>query len=218
MRIGYRFKDRALLARALTHSSARLSRNGEGDNERLEFLGDRVLGLCVAELLLETFGTASEGDLAKRFNHMVRGASCAAVARVWDIGPHLTVSDSEAESGGRDKDTILADACEAVLAAIFIEAGFDKAREVVRRHWQPRIDMLPSEAGDAKSRLQEWAQGRGLALPAYTEVQRTGPDHAPKFVAEVRIDAKRTARGTGASKRAAEQEAAANLLGRVRKS
>ncbi len=228
-RIGYRFKDRSLLTRALTHSSARASgrANGrasasadrpvDGDNERLEFLGDRVLGLIVAELLLEIFETASEGDLAKRFNHMVRGAACAEVARSWDIGPHLILSDSEAESGGRDKETILADACEAILAAVFMEAGFAKVREIVRQHWQPRLEKLPIEAADAKSSLQEWAQSQGLALPTYTEIQRVGPDHAPKFTSEVRVDAKRAARGMGASKRAAEQEAAAALLDRLRK-
>ena len=202
---------------ALTHSSARLNRNGDGDNERLEFLGDRVLGLVVAELLLEIFATASEGDLAKRFNHMVRGAACSDVARSWDIGPHLNLSESEAESGGRDKETILADACEAILAAVFIDAGFEKARDVVRKHWQPRLEKLPVEAADAKSSLQEWAQSQGLALPSYTEILRVGPDHAPKFTSEVRVDAKRAARGMGASKRAAEQEAAAALLDRLRK-
>jgi ribonuclease III len=216
-RIGYRFKDRTLLARALTHSSARVGRQVDGDNERLEFLGDRVLGLVVSELLLELFPTAAEGDLAKRFNHMVRGGACADVARSWEIGAHLNVSDSEAESGGRDKETILADACEAILAAIFIEAGFLKVRDIVRKHWQPRVEKLPEEAADAKSSLQEWAQSQGLALPTYTEILRVGPDHAPHFTSEVRVDAKRAARGMGASKRAAEQEAAAALLTRLRK-
>jgi ribonuclease III len=216
--LGYRFKDRALLERALTHSSARTApRNGkpgiETDNERLEFLGDRVLGLAVAELLTETFGKANEGDLARRFNMLVRGETCAQVARGWQIGPFLNLSESEAESGGRDKETILADACEAVLAAAFLEAGFEAARKIVRRHWEPLVATQATEpAADAKSTLQEWAQAQGLPVPVYKEIKREGPDHQPIFTAEVRIDARRGATGSGANKRAAEQDAATALL------
>lgn len=215
--LDYRFKDRALLERALTHSSVRAgnraSRNAvPADNERLEFLGDRVLGLAVADLITEVFPQASEGDLARRFNALVRGETCAAVARAWGIGPHLILSDSEAESGGRDKDTILADACEAVLAAVFLEAGFETARRMVRAHWAPRVETMPADTADAKSTLQEWAQAQGLPVPVYREIKREGPDHAPVFTAEVRIDPKRGATGHGANKRAAEQEAATALL------
>jgi ribonuclease-3 len=216
--LGYRFKDRHQLDRALTHASVRSNakpaRAGAEpiDNERLEFLGDRVLGLAVAELLTERFPTANEGDLAKRFNTLVRGETCAHVARSWNLGPQLNLSESEAESGGRDKDNILADACEAILAAVFLEAGFDTARKLVRKHWTPLIDALPAEASDPKSTLQEWAQGRGLPTPSYAEISREGPDHAPRFTAEVRIDAKRIALGSGTSKRAAEQDAATALL------
>jgi ribonuclease III len=215
--LGYRFKDRSLFERALTHSSARAGRthgkNAEADNERLEFLGDRVLGLAVAELLTEKFAVASEGDLARRFNSLVRGETCALVARAWRIGPFLNLSDSEAESGGRDKETILADACEAILAAVFLEGGFDAARKVVRKHWAPLVASLASEpAADAKSTLQEWAQAQGLPVPVYKEIKREGPDHAPIFTAEVRIDHRRTSVGSGANKRAAEQEAATALL------
>ncbi len=184
-----------------------------GDNERLEFLGDRVLGLAVAELLNETFPAADEGELARRYNSLVRGGTCAEVARAWDLGAHIKLSDSEAENGGRDKDTILADACEAILAAVFLEAGFDVARDVVCKHWSSRLNIqLKEPYADAKSALQEWAQGQGLALPAYKEISREGPDHAPLFTTEVRVDAKRFARGTGASKRIAEQAAATKLL------
>jgi ribonuclease III len=215
--LGYRFKDRGLFERALTHSSARAGKphgkNAEADNERLEFLGDRVLGLAVAELLTETFGAASEGDLARRFNSLVRGETCALVARTWQIGAFLNLSDSEAESGGRDKETILADACEAILAAVFLEGGFDAARKVVRKHWGPLVSSLASEpTADAKSTLQEWAQAQGLPVPVYKEIKREGPDHAPIFTAEVRIDHRRTSVGSGANKRAAEQEAATALL------
>ena len=276
-RLGHKFKDTALLDKALTHSSARAQRaqlsgkvagksvshiagkiigkqgagkpaadavqvkgpvsgkasqkapgkvqevagdaasepaaDTAGDNERLEFLGDRVLGLAVAELLNETFPAADEGELARRYNSLVRGGTCADVARAWDLGAYLMLSDSESENGGRDKDTILADACEAVLAAVFLDAGFEGARAVVRRHWAARLNtQLKEPYADAKSALQEWAQGQGLALPSYTEVSREGPDHAPLFTTEVRVDAKRFARGTGASKRIAEQAAAAKLL------
>ena len=217
--LGYRFKDRALLERALTHSSVRANgrstRAASADNQRLEFLGDRVLGLVIAELISEAFPAANEGDLARRFNHLVRGETCAAVARGWGIGTFLLVSDSEAESGGRDKENILADACEAVLAAVFLEAGFETARKLVRQHWSPLLSQLPVEPADAKSTLQEWAQAQGLPVPVYREIKREGPDHAPMFTAEVRIDHKRGATGSGANKRAAEQEAATSLLVRA---
>lgn len=220
-RLGYRFKNRTLLDRALTHSSVRANSTrgksaakaaAESDNERLEFLGDRVLGLAIAELLNETFSTATEGDLARRYNSLVRGETCAEVARRWGLGEHMILSDSEADSGGRDKETILADACEAVLAAVFLEAGFETARKIVREHWAPLVDALPADPADAKSTLQEWAQAQRLPVPVYREVTREGPDHAPKFTAEVKLDGKRSATGLGASKRAAEQNAATNLL------
>ncbi len=213
-RLGYRFKDRALLERALTHSSVRTGKSKRGDNERLEFLGDRVLGLAIAELISEAFATATEGELARRYNWLVRGETCAEIARWLGLGPFLILSDSEAESGGREKETILADACEAVLAAVFAEGGFDAAREVIRTLWGAHVEKLPTEAADPKSALQEWAQGQGLDLPAYTEIAREGPDHAPRFTAEVKIKGRRPARGEGASKRAAEQAAATALLSR----
>lgn len=218
-RLGYQFTERALLKRALTHSSVRSAtkKGGNHDNERLEFLGDRVLGLSIAELLTEKFPGASEGDLARIFNHLVRGETCADVARSISLGEQLILSDSEAGSGGRDKVTILADACEAVLAAIFLEGGFEAARRVVRQHWSQRLDMLPVEPVDAKSALQEWAQGQGFDLPKYKELSREGPDHAPLFTTEVRVGGRkaplgRSAQGTGSSKRAAEQAAATALL------
>lgn len=209
-RLGHKFRDRALLERALTHASVQATRNGH--NERLEFLGDRVLGLVIAELLTERFATASEGELARRYNRLVRRETCAKVARALKLGSFLNLSESEEESGGRDKDTILADACEAVLAAVFLEGGFVKARETVRRLWEDEVGRLPAETVDAKSALQEWAQGQGLDLPTYSEVARDGPDHAPRFTSEVKIKGRRPARGSGASKRIAEQAAATELL------
>jgi ribonuclease III len=210
--LGYTFKSRQTLDRALTHSSTRSDRKVAEDNERLEFLGDRVLGLAIAELLVEREPAATEGILARRFNRLVKRETCALVGRNLNIGRALRLSQSEEESGGRNKDTILADAVEALLGAIFLEAGFETVREVVRQLWAPLLDGLPDMVTDAKSALQEWAQGQGLALPQYVETQREGPDHAPVFTTEVRIAGKVPARGSGASKRQAEQSAAAALL------
>ncbi len=212
--LGYTFRQQGLLERALTHSSARADRVAMEDNERLEFVGDRVLGLAIAELLTELDPSASEGALARRFNRLVRKEACARVARDLNLGPALRLSQSEQESGGREKDTILADALEALLAAVYFEAGFGAARDVVRRLWAPMISGLPEAVTDAKSALQEWAQGQGLALPQYVEIAREGPDHAPQFTAEVRITGRKPARGTGNSKRIAEQAAATALLAR----
>lgn len=210
--LGYKFKTVALVERALTHASYRGQGKAREDNERLEFLGDRVLGLAVAELLTETYPTAKEGELARRLNKLVSGETCAKAARNIGLGRFLILSESEAGSGGRDKETILADAMEAVLGAVFADAGYDKGRAVVRKLWTHLDDQKPKAAADAKSALQEWAQGQGLPLPRYTHVSRTGPDHAPVFVSEVQVSGKGPARGEGASKRAAEQAAAMALL------
>jgi ribonuclease-3 len=213
--LGHRFKNQALLEVALTHASMRGGKGKCSDNERLEFIGDRVLGLAVAELLNDHFPAASEGELARRYNRLVRGETCAKVARALGLGPHLVLSDSEAGSGGRTKGTILADAMEALLGAVFLDAGFDAARSAVRRLWESQSDVHTTAARpDAKSALQEWAQGQGLALPQYIEIARKGPDHAPRFTSEVHITGKAPARGEGDSKRAAEQAAARALLER----
>jgi ribonuclease-3 len=211
-RLGHDFSDPALLKVALTHASARAGARPQEDNERLEFLGDRVLGLAVAELLADSFPKAREGELARWFNHLVRAETCAEIAQEWELGAFILMSGGEAGSGGRSKKTILANACEAVLGAIFADGGYDPARAVVRRFWKPQLDMLELAAPDAKSLLQEWAQGRRLPLPRYLEVAREGPDHAPRFTAEVQIDGVAPERGTGANKRAAEQAAALAML------
>lgn len=211
-KLGYKFKRPELLERALTHASVRGGKKARVDNERLEFIGDRVLGLAIVEILNEDFPEANEGELARRYNRLVRGETCAKVGRALGLGEHLILSESEAESGGRNKVTIIADAVEAVLGAVFVDAGFDKSRLVVRRLWTNAQEHKPEATADAKSALQEWAQGKGLALPEYVEVARKGPDHAPQFTSEVRIDGKAPARGEGTSKRAAEQAAATALL------
>ena len=172
--------------------------------------------MAIAGFLNATFPTAKEGELARRYNTLVRGETCARIGRDLELGPRLILSEAEAFSGGRDKETILADAVEAVLGAIFIEAGFDVARDVVLKLWAPLLtEQRPHmAAADPKTALQEWAQGRGLALPQYSVVSREGPDHAPMFTAEVRIKSLEPARGEGSSKRLAEQAAAALLLER----
>ncbi len=210
--LGYKFKDRKLLERALTHASVRSTLASRLDNERLEFLGDRVLGLAVAEALHVALPDHQEGELARYFNRLVRGATCAEVGREIAIGNYLILSDSEANAGGRDKDTILADAVEAVLGAVFVEGGFEAGRNAVVRLWGGRFNLSAVAFVDAKSALQEWAQGQGLPLPRYGEVSREGPDHAPRFIAEARIKSIEPARGVGTSKRQAEQAAASNLL------
>lgn len=213
-KLGYKFKDPGLLERALTHASVRGGKVARSDNERLEFIGDRVLGLAIAEALNKQYPEANEGELARRYNRLVRGEACAKVARNIGLGVHLILSESEAESGGRNKTTILADAAEALLGAVFIDGGFEKARAVVSKLWQDQSEPVPEVAVDAKSALQEWAQGQGLALPRYTVVSRKGPDHAPRFTAEVLIAGRAPAQGEGASKRIAEQAAASALLSR----
>ena len=211
-RLGHNFADPALLKLALTHASARTAARPDEDNERLEFLGDRVLGLAVAELLADTFPTAREGELARWFNHLVRAETCAEVAQAWDLGDAILMSGGEAGSGGRRKKTILANTCEAVLGAVFADGGYEAAKDVVRKFWEPQLGVLALAAPDAKSVLQEWAQGRRLPLPRYLEVAREGPDHAPRFTSEVQIEGVAPERGQGANKREAEQAAALAML------
>jgi len=209
-RLGHRFSRPELLVRALTHSS--LSSPTRPDNQRLEFLGDRVLGLVMAEALLEADGDASEGQLAPRFNALVRRESCAAVAREIGLGEVLKLGRSEMMSGGRRKEALLADAMEAVIAAVYRDAGFEAARALVLRLWGARINAVEPDARDAKTSLQEWAQARGLKPPDYVEVAREGPDHAPIFTIAARLETGEEATATARSKRQAEQAAAAALL------
>lgn len=211
-RLGHAFKNRSLIELALTHASARPSLKPNEDNERLEFLGDRVLGLAIAELLTASFPEASEGELARRYNQLVRAETCAEIAQDWELGKLILMSGGEAESGGRGKKTILANACEAVLGAVFIDGGYAAARDIVHRFWAAELSGYGLATPDAKSVLQEWAQGRRLSLPRYIEIAREGPDHAPRFTAEVQIDGVAPERGHGANKRAAEQAAALAML------
>lgn len=212
-RLGHGFAQPELLVRAVTHPS--LSSPTRPDNQRLEFLGDRVLGLVMAEALLGADKDASEGQLAPRFNALVRKEACAAVAREIDIGAVLKLGRSEMMSGGRRKEALLGDAMEAVIAAVYLDAGFDAARDVVLRLWGERIHQVEDDARDAKTALQEWAQARGQTPPKYVEVSRTGPDHAPVFTIAARLDSGEEAQATAGSKRQAEQAAAQALLQRL---
>jgi ribonuclease-3 len=210
--LGHDFSDPALLKLALTHASARPGARPDEDNERLEFLGDRVLGLAIAELLAGTFPEAREGELARWFNHLVRAETCAEIAQEWELGGFILMSGGEAGSGGRRKKTILANTCEAVLGAVFADGGYEAAKALVRRFWEPQLGELELASPDAKSVLQEWAQGRRLPLPLYLEVAREGPDHAPRFTSEVQIEGVAPERGQGSNKREAEQAAALAML------
>ncbi len=215
-RLGHRFADPALLVRALTHAS--ISAPTRPDNQRLEFLGDRVLGLVMAEALLAADPGAAEGQLAPRFNALVRKETCADIARDIDLGTVLRLGRSEMMSGGRRKEALLGDAMEAVVAAVYLDGGFEAARGVVTRLWGDRIEAVADDARDAKTSLQEWAQARGQTPPAYVELAREGPDHAPVFTIEARLDDGARARATAGSKRQAEQAAAKALLTRLEKS
>ena len=209
-RIGHSFADPDLLRHALTHSS--MSSPTREDNQRLEFLGDRVLGLVMAESLLFLDKKASEGQLAPRFNALVRKETCADVARQIGLGDVLKLGRSEMMSGGRRKQALLGDAMEAVIAAVYLDGGFDAARDLINRLWGKRIDAVEDDARDAKTSLQEWAQGRGLQPPRYIEVKRSGPDHAPVFTIAARLASGEEATATAGSKRQAEQAAAKALI------
>jgi ribonuclease-3 len=214
-RLGHVFRQPELLSRAVTHSS--ISSATRPDNQRLEFLGDRVLGMVMAEALLAADSQATEGQLAPRFNALVRKETCAEVARDLGLGDVLKLGRSEMLSGGRRKEALLGDALEAVIAAIYLDSGFDRAKAAVLHLWGNRIGMVAPDARDAKTSLQEWAQGRAMPPPSYTELDRSGPDHAPEFTILVELaDGQReTAKAT--SKRAAEQAAARALLARLEK-
>ena len=209
-RLGHQFSDAGLLVRALTHSS--MATPNRDDNQRLEFLGDRVLGLVMAEALLSQDQAATEGQLAPRFNALVRKEACADVAREIDLGAVLKLGRSEMLSGGRRKEALLGDEMEAVIAAVYLNAGFEAARAVVLRLWGARVGAVKEDARDAKTALQEWAQARGLPPPDYVELARTGPDHAPVFTIAAQLKSGQSAEATAGSKRQAEQAAARALL------
>lgn len=210
--MGYEFKDQSLLVRALTHSSACDRNQTSTSNERLEFLGDRVLGLVIADMLLQTYGHADEGELALRFNSLVRKETCAAVAAELELGLVLNMSSGEARSGGRGNKSIMGDACEAVIAAIYLDGGYDAGHQFIERFWRPRLLNVKKPPRDAKTALQEWAQALKLPTPNYVLLERSGPDHAPDFIYSVEVENRQAITGEGTSKRNAEQAAAEAFL------
>ncbi len=211
-RVGREFADKALLRWALTHVSAAVKR--PDSYERLEFLGDRVLGLAVAHMIYEAFPGESEGELSRRLAALVRKETCAEVAESWGVGPHIRLGEGEAQTGGRKKRAILGDVCEAIIGAVFLDGGAAAAEDVVRAAFGPKMLEAGRSLRDAKTALQEWAQARRLAPPRYRLVTRSGPDHAPAFELAVEIEGFDPASGAGTSKRAAEQAAAAAFMAR----
>jgi len=210
--LGHSFSDPTVLHQALCHPSAPVVGGGRG-YERLEFLGDRVLGLVVAELLYRRFPDAPEGELARRQTALVRGETLAEIARSLGLGRHLVLSRGEADAGGRDNPGILADALEAVMAAVYLDGGVAAAEAVIGRLLGERV--AGNAPRDPKTALQEWLQARGGALPRYETVSSAGPDHAPAFTVRVATEDGVEATATGRSKRAAERAAAAGLLRRL---
>lgn len=217
--IGHVFARPALLAEALTHPSAVAPVRGKSRRrtvarhyERLEFLGDRVLGLVIADLLWHRFATESEGDMTRRLADLVRRETVARVALAIGLDRHLVVSPSDAAAGAARNPSILADVGEAVIAAIYLDGGYKAASDFVLRWWEPLLDETAAAPRDPKTRLQEWAQARGLGLPAYRVVATEGPDHAPRFTVAASVAQSDEASATASSKRAAETEAAAALL------
>jgi ribonuclease-3 len=212
-RIGHGFADRALLERALTHSSV-----GDGaikvrHNERLEFLGDRVLGLLASERLLALYPEAKEGELSPRLANIVNGKACARVGRRLELGQVLRMSGSASRMGVRDNDGAIGDAVEALMAAIYIDGGLETARSFFLEAWADEFsDLEEPRSKDSKTRLQEWAMGLRLPMPVYTVVERTGPDHAPRFIVEVEVRGYEAERGEGGSRREAEKAAALVML------
>src|SRR5207248_2206840 len=203
-RIGYRFTDSSILEMALTHISAlKGARNRAGSYQRLEFLGDHVLGLVISDMLYRAFPKADEGELSRRLADLVRREACADVARAIDLGAALRLGGSEANAGGRRRTATLADVCEALIGAVFVDGGYPAAAALIERLWRERMLKPPRPLRDPKTMLQEWAQGRGLPTPAYREVQRTGPHHNPEFRVAVDVAALQSAEGVGRSKRAA---------------
>ena len=212
-KLGYSFKTRAFLQQALTHSS----KAGSANNERIEFLGDRVLNLVIAENLFKIFPDENEGSLAKRHSGLVQGRMLFIIGGILAIGDYVNMSDSERQGGGANNENIISDATEATLGAIFLDGGLDAARDVILRLWGDNIQTLTEAHQDPKTELQEWVQARGLPLPEYDIVHRSGPDHAPLFEVEVRVKGYDPISAEGASRSKAEKSAATRMLAKLKK-
>lgn len=210
--LGHQFEHRDLFLRALTHSSVSGGEGGVRDLERLEFLGDRVLGLLTAEELWRRYPDMDEGKLAPRLNALVRKETCADAARAWQVGPAMHLSRGEENNGGRDRDGVLGDVCEALLGALYIDGGLAAARAAYDTFWGARFDEIARGHADAKTAFQEWAQEHGHGTPRYETKDRSGPDHQPLFTVEVQAGSLTPMTAQGTSKQAAQTEAALKTL------
>lgn len=210
-RLGYTFRDRALLERALTHVGAAPAR--QATYQRLEFLGDRVLGLCISAMLYQAFPEADEGQLSRRLADLVRRETCAEVALSWDVEPFIRLGAGEKGLASL-KQAILGDICESIIGAVYLDGGHDAAAALVERSFETRMRKPGRPLRDAKTMLQEWAQARALPAPLYRELARSGPDHAPEFTVAVEVSGHALQEGRGPSKRFAEQSAAAAFIKR----
>jgi ribonuclease-3 len=215
-RLGYEFRRIELLDEALTHPSFQGEAGRRKCNERMEFLGDRVLGLVIANLLFQKFRREEVGALARRHAALVRREALVQVADELGLAACIRISRGEEDAGGRTNPGLLGDACEALIAAIYLDGGFDAAQDVVERLWCPLVERDASPPKDAKTMLQEWAQGRGLPLPSYIETDRSGPPHAPIFLVQVIVEGFPAVTASGSSKRLAERAAAEMMLMKVR--
>jgi len=207
-RIAHNFKDQDLIKTALTHSSAAAGYN----YERLEFLGDRVLGLVIAELLYERFPKEAEGDLAKRLAALVQGSFLAKISQELDLGSYINLSDAEKLAGGAENENILADIFESLIGALYLEGGFEKCQSLIHDLWADRLDVMKEPPLHPKTQVQEWAQAKGLGLPSYTIVAQSGPDHAPMFDIELRLEGFDPVTAQGRSRQLAEKEAARKFM------
>lgn len=217
--LGYQFFGRRHAVAALTHSSMRVSAEGRRvaseSYERLEFLGDRVLGLVISEMLLFRFPSEREGDLAKRHTELVRRETLAEVAINLNLGPLIRMSRGEKDGGGQQKESLLADVVEALIAAIYLDGGISPVRSFIEKNWSPFLEAAKRPPRDPKTALQEWAQARALPLPIYELVTQSGPSHEPRFEISVTVEGQKPVVASAGSKRAAERDAAALLLERV---
>jgi ribonuclease-3 len=211
--IGHSFAERERLQRALTHASAQVSKS-RGDYERLEFLGDRVLGLCVAELLFMTYRDAAEGELSVRFNQLVSAETCAAVADEMELHRYIRTGSDVKKIMASNMLNVRADVVESLIAAIYLDAGLEAARGFILRYWTARASRADGARRDAKTELQEWAHAKHATSPIYKVAERSGPDHDPRFTVIVEIPGVKPEMGTDRSKRAAEQVAATKILER----
>ena len=212
--LDYQFKNNRLLEEALTHSSARKS--SKLNNERLEFLGDRVLGLVIAEELLRKNPNSTEGEIATYYNSLVKKETCAFIAKEIGLENLLTLGKSVKRTNDRQKDKILGNAIEALIGAIFLDAGFEISKQLVLKVWRKQIDIVRDIEAHAKTALQEFLQSKGQEPPTYKQISRTGPDHDPDFCVEVVLGSGLNAIGNGSTKRMAETKAAEQVLEKIK--